>query len=164
MFSYPENVESSTKLNGETIMAQSIYVTLETLQTETSVPEIKDKDGKIIRKSYGSVSHSLPRSNYPTPDIFDNESDFLDWATDNNCLLALLQAGINDCLISDRAAFKRMIKNEWSPEIGQANIDNRKWSVSKRPENAKSDETKAIEALSKLSPEQIAELFANMKK
>jgi len=145
-------------------MAQSIYVTLETLQTETSVPAITDKDGKVIRKNYGSVSHSLPRSNYPTPETFDNEEMFLEWAQEHNCLLALLQAGINDWLISDRAAFKRPVKNNWSIEIGQANVDSRKWSVSKRPENAKSDEIKAVEALAKLSPEQIAALIASLGK
>lgn len=145
-------------------MAQSIYVTLETLETETSVPAVTDKNGKVIRANMGSVKHTLPRSNYPTPEIFDNEELFLDWAQENNCLLALLQAGINDWLISDRAAFKRMVKNDWSLEIGQNNVDSREWTVSKRPENAKSDETKAIEALGKLTPDQIAAILANMKK
>lgn len=145
-------------------MAQSIYVTLETLQTETSVPAVTDKDGKVIRSNHGSVSHSLPRENYPTPEIFDNESDFLDWATEHGCLLALLQAGINDWLIADRAAFKRMVKNDWSLEIGQKNVNERKWTVSKRPEAAKSQEQKAIDILGKMSPEQIAEMLAKLAK
>lgn len=145
-------------------MAQSIYVTLETLETETSVPAVTYKNGKVIRSNMGSVKHTLPRANYPTPEVFDNEELFLDWAQENNCLLALLQAGINDWLISDRAAFKRMVKNDWSLEIGQNNVDTREWSVSKRPENAKSDETKAIEALAKLTPDQIAALIAGMQK
>ena len=145
-------------------MAQSIYVTLETLKTETSVPEVKDKDGKIIRRNYGSVQHSLPRSNYPTAEIFDNEEEFLAWAKENNCLLSLLQAGISDYLISDRATFKAMVKGEWSPEIGQKAVNERKWTISKRPENAKTPEQKAIEAISQLSPEQLAAILANMKR
>jgi hypothetical protein len=151
-----------TKSKGDTTMAQSIYITLETLQTETSVPEIKDKDGLVIRKSFGSVLHSLPRENYPTPEIFDDESDFLDWANENGCLLSLLQAGINDWLIADRAAFKRMVKNNWTLEIGQKNVNERKWSVSKRPEAAKSQEQKAIDILGKMTPEQIAEMMKKL--
>jgi hypothetical protein len=144
-------------------MAQSIYVTLETLQTETSVPEIKDKDGKIVRKSYGSVKHTLPRSNYPTPDIFDNEEMFVAWAKEKGALLHLLQNGISADLIDDRAIFKAPVKGEWSPEIGQANVDKREWTISKRPENAKSAEQKAIDAMSQLSPDKLAELFAKMQ-
>jgi hypothetical protein len=115
-------------------MSQSIYVTLETLQTETSVPEIKNKDGKITRKSYGSVKHTLPRNNYPTPEIFDNEEMFLAWAKERGATLHLLQNGISADIIDDRALFKAPVKGEWSPEIGQESVDNRKWSIAKKPE------------------------------
>lgn len=145
-------------------MAQSIYVTLESLETETSVPAVTDKDGNIIRPNMGSVSHTLPRANYPTPEQFDNEEAFLEWAQENNALLAILQAGISSWLISDRATFKQMVKGKWSPELGQEAVNNRKWIVSKRPENAKTDEQKAIEALGKLSPEKLAEILASMGK
>lgn len=145
-------------------MAQSIYVTLETLKTETSVPEVKDKDGKILRRNYGSVEHTLPRTNYPTPEIFDNEELFVTWARERNALLAILQAGIGAYLIDDRAIFKAMQKGSWSPEIGQANVDKRTFETCKRPEAAKSKEQKAIEAISQLSPESLAAILAQMQK
>jgi hypothetical protein len=141
-------------------MAQSIYITLDTLKTETSVPEVQDKDGNVIRKNLGNVAHTLPREHYPTSIIFDNEEQFLEWAQKNNCLLALLQSGINDWLISDRAAFKRMIKGTWTPEIGQNNVDNRKWTVSSKPAGALTAAEKANNAMSALSPEEVAELIA----
>jgi len=145
-------------------MSQSIYVTLETLTTETSVPEMKNKDGKILRANMGSISHSLPRENYPTTEIFDNEVLFLEWAQERGALHAILQAGINDWLIADRAAFKRMVKGNWSESIGQSNVNDREWVVSTRPENAKTDEQKAKEAMAKLTPAQIAEIIKSMGK
>ncbi len=141
-------------------MAQSIYITLDTLKTETSVPAVKDKDEKILRQDMGNVAHTLPREHYPTSEIFDNEEKFLVWAQENDCLLALLQSGINDWLISDRAAFKRMVKGTWTHEIGQNNVDNRKWTVSTKPAGALTAAEKATNALSALSPEEIAELIA----
>ncbi len=141
-------------------MAQSIYITLDTLKTETSVPEVRDKDDNVIRKNLGNVAHTLPRVNYPTSSIFDDENQFLAWAQENNCLLALLQSGINDWLISDRAAFKRMVKGEWTPEIGQTNVNNRKWMVSTKPAGALTPAEKATNAMNALSPEEIAELIA----
>ena len=143
-------------------MSQSIYVTLESLATETSVPEVKDKKGNVTRKSYGSISHTLPRENYPTAEEYDNEEKFLTWAQESGALLSLLQNGVGSWLISDRATFKQPIKGEWSPEIGQKNVDKRKWSTSSRPENAKTDKQKAIDALGKLSAEEIAKIMANM--
>ena len=143
-------------------MAQSIYVTLESLQTDTSVPKVTDKDGKVIREGQGSVSHTLPRKNYPTAEIFDNEEKFLTWAQESGALLAILQNGISSWLISDRATFKQMVKGVWSPEIGQENVNAREWSTSTRPENAKTDKQKALDALAKLSPEKIAEILKSM--
>jgi hypothetical protein len=141
-------------------MSQSIYVTLDTLKTETSVPEVQDKDGNVIRKNFGSVAHTLPREHYPTSTIFDNEEQFLEWAQEHGCLLALLQSGINDWLISDRAAFKRMVKGTWTAEIGQTNINDRKWTVSTKPAGALTPAEKATNAISALSPEEIVELIA----
>lgn len=130
---------SSTKtfkrILGGFIMAQSIYVTLATLRTETSVPEIKDKDGKVTRKSYGSVEHTLPRSNYPTPEVFDNEEEFLAWAKERGALLHLLQNGISADIIDDRALFKASVKGAWSPEIGQNSVNNRTWTIAKKPDS-----------------------------
>ncbi len=141
-------------------MSQSIYVTLDTLKTETSVPSIEDKNGKILRQNMGNVAHTLPREHYPTSTIFDNEEQFLEWAQEHDCLLALLQSGINDWLISDRAAFKRMVKGTWTHKIGQNNVDNRKWTVSTKPAGALTAAEKANNAMNALSPEEIAELIA----
>jgi len=141
-------------------MAQSIYITLDTLKTETSVPEVQDKDGNIIRKNLGNVAHTLPRKHYPTSLIFDDENQFLAWAQEHGCLLALLQSGINDWLISDRAAFKRMVKGTWTTEIGQNSVDNRKWMVSTKPAGALTAAEKATNAMNALSPKEIAELIA----
>jgi hypothetical protein len=121
---------------------------------------VKNKDGKILRQDMGNVAHTLPREHYPTSAIFDNEEQFLKWAQENNCLLALLQSGINDWLISDRAAFKRMVKGTWTAEIGQTNINDRKWTVSTKPAGALTPAEKATNAMSALSPEEIAELIA----
>jgi hypothetical protein len=141
-------------------MAQSIYITLDSLKTETSVPAVKDKNGKILRQDMGNVAHTLPREHYPTSTIFDNEEQFLEWAQENNCLLALLQSGINDWLISDRAAFKRMVKGEWTPEIGQTNVNNRKWTISTKPAAAITKAEKAGNALDDLSPEELTRVLS----
>jgi len=141
-------------------MAQSIYITLDTLKTETSVPSVKDKNGKILRQDMGNIAHTLPRENYPTTEIFDNEEQFLAWTQKNNCLLSLLQAGIDKWLIDDRATFKRMVKGEWTPKIGQNSVDNRKWTVSTKPAGALTAAEKATNAMNALSPEEIAELIA----
>jgi hypothetical protein len=141
-------------------MSQSIYITLNTLKTETSVPEVRDKDGNVLRKNLGNVAHTLPREHYPTSAIFDDEKQFLAWAQENGCLLSLLQSGINDWLISDRAAFKRMIKGEWTLEIGQNNVDDREWTTSTKPVGALTAAEKATNALSALTPEEIADLIA----
>jgi hypothetical protein len=141
-------------------MSQSIYITLDTLKTETSVPFMVDKKGVILRQDRGNVAHTLPREHYPTSSIFDDEEQFLAWAQEHDCLLSLLQAGINDWLISDRATFKRMVKGTWSPEIGQNSVDNRKWTTSTKPVGALTPAEKATNALSALSPEEISELIA----
>lgn len=141
-------------------MPQSIYVTLETLKTETSVPVAKDKNKKIIRQDMGNVAHTLPREHYPTASIFDNENQFLVWAQEHDCLLSLLQAGINDWLTADRAIFKRMVKGEWTPEIGQNNVNNRPWTILTKPAAAITKAEKAGNALDDLSPEELARVLA----
>lgn len=149
-------------------MAQSIYITLETLKTETSVPELKDKDDNVIRKSFGSVKHTLPRANYPTVEIFDNEEKFLAWAKEQGALHSLLQAGINDWLISDRSTFKGNPKKEsgkvWSLEYGQERVNNRKWTIASKPKGAQSKEQTAMEYLSSLTPDELKEFMAKANK
>jgi hypothetical protein len=141
-------------------MSQSIYITLDTLKTKTSVPEVQNKEGKILRPNMGNVAHTLPQANYPTTEIFDNEEKFLAWAQEHKCLLSLLQAGIDKWLVDDRATFKKMVKGEWTPKIGQNNVDNRKWTVSTKSAGALTPAEKATNALSALSPEEISELIA----
>lgn len=135
-------------------MAQSIFVTLDTLKTETSVPAVGEM-----------VSHTLPRSIFPTSEQFADEQKLVAWATENGCLHACLQKGIQAKLIDARATFKATKKGvTWTPEIGQANVDAMKWEAAERPATAKTDEQKALEAMAKLSPEQLAAILANLGK
>jgi hypothetical protein len=144
-------------------MAQSIYVTLATLETETSVPEIKDSKGNILRENFGMVTHKLPADQLPNPEQFENEELLLTWATENGFLHSCLQKGVNQHVIDLRAKFKLMKKGDtWSPDYGDNNMEVFTWKIKARPENAKTDEEKAIDAMSKLSPEKLAELIANM--
>ena len=134
-------------------MAQSIYDVLETLQTVTSI------------KGDGEYSHSLPAELFPSPKVFESRDELLAWSEQHGYTQALLQAGLQKGLIDLRAKFRSCKKSEtWTPEIGQKNINAHKWEVMTRPESAKSAEEKAIEALSKLSPEKIAAIMANLKK
>jgi hypothetical protein len=115
-------------------MAKSIFEILDDLQTETSVPEVKDKDGKIIRKSMGNVEHTLPRSLFPKAEIFEDGEKLLDWAEEHGFTHALLQSGIQKGLIDCRARFKAIKKDtEWTPEIGQSAVNEMTWTVTERP-------------------------------
>ena len=115
-------------------MAKSIFETLDSLQTETSVPEIKDNDGKIIRKGMGNIEHSLPRSLFPVAETFESAEKLLAWSNENNFTHALLQAGIQKGLIDCRAKFKACKKDEtWTPELGQKAVDEMKWEPVQRP-------------------------------
>lgn len=137
-------------------MAKSIYALLDDLQTETSVPEIKDAKGNVIRKHYGMVKHTLPRDGLPTAEEFEDEEKLVEWAEEHGVLHACLQSGIQARIIDYRAIFKGMKKDdEWSPEYGQKNVDLAEWSVVKRPKVAKSDEDIAKEYLASLTPEQV---------
>ena len=104
-------------------MAKSIFETLDSLQTETSVPVV----GKTIE-------HSLPRSLFPTAETFEDSEKLLAWANENNFTHALLQQGIQKGLIDCRAKFKSCKKDEtWTPEMGQAAVDCMKWETVQRP-------------------------------
>ena len=134
-------------------MAKSIFEILADLTTETSVP------------GYGAeVPHTIPRKLFPTPEEFENEEKLLAWARANGYVHALLQMGLQKGLIDCRARFKACKKNEtWSIEYGQANVDSHKWETVSRGK-AGDKVGNAVAALSKLSPEQIAEILAKMGK
>lgn len=104
-------------------MAKSIFEILDTLSTETSVPAI----GK-------NVEHTLPRKLFPTAEIFKDSSKLEAWAKENNCLHALLQAGLQKGLIDCRASFKACKKDAtWTPEMGQKQVDAMSWEIVERP-------------------------------
>ena len=137
-------------------MAKSIFETLDDLNTATSV------------KGQGEVAHTIPRNLFPTAEEFANKELLVEWANKNDYAFSLIQQGLQKGLIDCRAKFRPTAKEEkddtWTAAIGQARVDAHKWEVMTRPESAKSAEDKAIEALSKLSPEKIAAIMANLKK
>ena len=107
-------------------MAKSIFEILGDLQTETSVPEIKE-----------TVQHTIPRSLFPTAEEFENEEKLLTWARANGYVHALLQMGLQKGLIDVRAKFKSCKKDDtWTPDYGQANVDSHKWEITERPNAA----------------------------
>lgn len=134
-------------------MAKSIFEILADLTTETSVPGYGD-----------AVAHTIPRKLFPEPEIFEDGNKLLDWAEENGYTHALLQQGLQKGLIDIRAKFKSCKKNDvWSTSYGQANVDSHKWEVTERPKSG--DKVKAaVDTLSKLSPEQLAEILAKLGK
>ena len=115
-------------------MAKSLFEILDDLQTETSVPEVKDKDGKIIRKAMGNVEHTLPRLLFPTAETFESSEKLLAWANEQGYTHALLQAGLQKGLIDCRAKFKAIKKDEtWTVENGQKAVDEMTWTIVERP-------------------------------
>jgi len=115
-------------------MAKSIYDTLDDLETETSVPKIEDKDGNVLRKSFGMVKHTLPRTGLPTSEQFEHEELLLAWAEETGNLHACLQSGVQARIIEFRAIFKSMKKDDnWTPELGQYNVNKAPWRIVKRP-------------------------------
>ena len=133
-------------------MAKSIYDLLDDLSTETSVPEVTDKNGKVIRSHFGMVPHTFPRSALPTSEEFEDEEKLLAWAQEHDCLHACLQSGIQSRVIDLRAIFKSYKKDEeWSPEYGQANVDNSEWKVVTRPQGKKDPKAVITDFLSKMS-------------
>lgn len=124
-------------------MAKSIYALLDDLETETSVPEVKDKNGNVVRKHFGMVSHTLPRESLPTSEEFEDAEKLLAWAKDTGVLHACLQSGIQSRIIDLRAIFKAYKKDEeWSPSYGQDNVDNAEWKVVKRPQKTDKEAVK----------------------
>ena len=114
-------------------MAKSIFETLDSLQTETSVPLV----GKTIE-------HSLPRKLFPTAETFESTEKLLTWSEENGYTHALLQAGIQKGLIDCRAKFKACKKDEeWTAEMGQAQVDGMTWEITQRPKGDSSAKVKA---------------------
>lgn len=111
-------------------MAESIFSTLDSMSTETSVPALgKDAEGKTIL-----VKHTLPRELFPTSEQFESEEQLLEWAEHADVTHAILQRGVQKFLIEARATFKGSKKDEaWSEELGQANVDAMKWRAIARP-------------------------------
>ena len=104
-------------------MAKSIFETLDSLQTETSVPVV----GKTIE-------HTLPRSLFPVAETFEDAVKLLAWSNENGFTHALLQAGIQKGLIDCRAKFKACKKDEtWTEEMGQDQVDSMTWEIVSRP-------------------------------
>jgi hypothetical protein len=133
-------------------MAKSIFETLDSLTTETSVPVV----GK-------NVEHTLPRTIFPTSEQFESAEKLLAWSNENGYTHALLQAGIQKGLIDVRATFKACKKDDtWTANYGQVNVDKMTWTVTERPKAGNKVEN-AIDTLSKLSPEQLAEIIAKIQ-
>lgn len=104
--------------------SQSIYVILDTLTTETSVPGQTPK----------MQSHTLPRSAFPTSEQFEHAEKLEAWVREAGVMHACLQKGIQKHLIDIRAAFKACKKADtWSLEYGQANVDAYEWTITPRP-------------------------------
>jgi len=126
-------------------MAQSIFTTLATRKTLTTVPFLgKDADGKTIR-----VEQTIPDELFPTDTTFESPEKLEEWARETGCLFPMLQMGVEKALIEARAKFKQPKiatsineSNTWSPEYGQANVDSMKWKSKKRP--GQSSNAKAI--------------------
>ena len=114
-------------------MAKSIFETLDSLQTETSVPVV----GKTIE-------HSLPRSLFPVAETFEDSAKLLAWSNENGFTHALLQAGIQKGLIDCRAKFKACKKDEtWTHELGQDQVNSMKWEIVQRPKENNIGKVKA---------------------
>jgi hypothetical protein len=133
-------------------MAKSIFEILDTLETETSVPAV----GR-------NVEHTIPRSQFPTAAQFESPELLEQWARETGNMHKALQAGVQKRLIDIRAIFKSEKKGEtWTPESGQAKVDSSEWTVTTRPKTGNKVAT-AIDTLSKLTPEQLAVIMAQIK-
>ena len=142
-------------------MSESIFIVLANRKTTTSVPALgKDEKGKTIKEI-----QSLPNHLFPNDKVFEDKEALIAWATENDTLFPLLQMGLQSGLIDARAKFKFVGKNDvWTSEYGQNNVNNMKWKPVKRPEASLSAETKAINALSGMTPEQIATIMEQVNK
>jgi len=137
-------------------MAKSIFDILDTLETETSVPAIG-----------ANVSHTIPRSQFPTAEQFEDAGKLEAWARESGNLHACLQSGVQKRLIDIRAIFKSEKKGEtWTPESGQKKVDESEWTITERPKASAAKITtveSALAVLAKLSPEALAKALADMK-
>jgi len=132
-------------------MAESIYTQLENQKITTPVNE----------KDY---THPLPEGLFPDDKTFEYKEGLLTWAEERDFTFRLLQKGLQKAIIEVRACFKGHKKNEiWNEDLGLANLEELTWKTVDRPETVKSNEDKAIDALSKLSPEKIAELLTKLQ-
>lgn len=123
-------------------MTQSIYVTLATRKTETSVPQVKDNDGNVLRKSFGSPEMVIPENALPTDKEFESVELLEKWCKDNDVFHQCLQSGVSSRLIDLRAIFKAMpTKKEleagvkWDVEYGQTALNNAEWKIQERPDS-----------------------------
>lgn len=134
--------------------SQSIFTTLDTLKTETSVPGQTPK----------MQPHTLPREAFPTSKQFESEQELLAWATEKGIVHSVLQKGVKAHLIDIRAKFKACPKGSiWTNDYGQANIDTYAWEVQTRPNQTGSvNEDKVLGFLSNLTPEQKAKFMEKL--
>lgn len=136
-------------------MAKSIYETLTDLQTETSVPIVKDKDGVVLRESFGMVKHSLPADILPTVEQFETPGMLLEFFEEIDRTHEALQKAVQAMIIDLRAAFKAMPKEgEWTPAIGQAKVDESDWTFVKKPgsgSNKKIDQARYNDCLAMIA-------------
>lgn len=129
-------------------MAKSIFEILADLTTETSVPKVLGKDGKVLRPDMGSIEHTLPRALFPTAEQFESAEELLAWANEKGYTHALLQQGIQKGLIDCRAKFKAIKKDEtWTKQLGQTNVDSMKWEVTEKPQGTSIAKVKAAAEL-----------------
>ena len=104
--------------------SQSIFVILDSLETETSVPGATPKMQR----------HTLRREAFPTSEQFETEYDLYQWALNAGVVHACLQKGVKAHLIDCRARFKASKKGDvWTNEYGQKNLDAYGWEVQERP-------------------------------
>ncbi len=116
-------------------MATSIFDTLDSMHTETSVPSAgTDENGKALL-----IAHTLPRELFPTSEQFEQEGQLLAWSEENGFTHAILQRGIQKFLIEARATFKGSKKKEtWSETLGQTNVNSMEWKAITRPNQSDS--------------------------
>lgn len=144
-------------------MAKSIYETLTEMKTETSVPQVKDKEGVTLRESFGMVEHDLPADILPTPEQFETPGELLAFFESIGKTHEALQKAVQGKIIDIRADFKAMPKEgKWTPEVGQAKVDESDWTFVKRPNVKKSDADIAREYLESLTPEKRAEYIKSL--
>lgn len=133
---------------------KSTYETLNAQSTETSVPHYSEDN----------VPHDLPAGKFPDGETYVNAAMLEQWARDNDCMFECLQLGIQQGLIKVRATFKSKKKGQdWTPEVGQANVDAWEWPSQGKPKTKKSDADVAAEFLASMTAEQRKAFLATLK-